>query len=430
MSIFGEFDTESFDAASFFDDELTLTSGGTTFASRFYFPASEAADVSPAFDISWTDTDDAVRRKLAITKGSSAIAVGSTVSFTQTDFALDRQYVSPPMTAQTILGSTVAKMQLMVREFDAADNVDYVIVSLSVVSNDGTTLKHNLLNFAGYGTVGTEFINNATCRNSICITNSWTFGGNGSSGGGDYVIDDGDRLVLEVGYGLNTSLGTTPQAAAKWGENATDLPEDDSQTTDGAGWLEFSNPVEFQGSAGVTQTGAVSYNISVTQVSAGNRAATGAVAYNISLTEVAAGGLAVAGAVAYNVSLTEVAAGRLIRNGEVAYNISLTETAAGNPIRGGAAAFVISTTQTASGNANRAGAAAFTISLTETAAGDVFVPPPPMVRVRAYTVGSGRPLSQVTGSKQPTFVTIGSETPIVNVTGSSQIRVVVRASGD
>lgn len=219
-------------------------------ATRFYFTASTAADVSPTYGSAggFTLTGSEVRRKMVATKGSSAIAVGSTISFGQADYGLDRQYVSEPLAAQTILGTATASMQLMVREFSTANNVDYVVIALYVVSNDGSTVKETLLNFAGYGTVGTEFINNATCRNCTVITGAtWDFGTNGSAGGGnDYNIEDGDRLVLEIGYGLSTSLGTTPQAAAKWGENATDLPVDDTQTTDGAPWFEISQTLTFQ----------------------------------------------------------------------------------------------------------------------------------------------------------------------------------------
>lgn len=427
MSYFGEFDENLLNVGSFFDEELELSSSGSVFANRLYFPASEAADVSPAFDSGFTSTASAVRRKLAHVKGTSAIAVGSTISLpTATDYGLDRQYVSSPLKAQTILGTTTLKMQLMVREFAASDDVDYVVTTVRVVSNDGSTVKAHLLNFAGYGTVGTEFINAASCRNSICIVGVWDISSNGSYGGGDYTVDEGDRLVVDIGYGCSTGIGTTPQAAAKWGENASDLPEDDSQTTDGAGWIEFSQAIEFQ-SSGTTQTGAVAYTITVTETAAGNRGATGSVAYNVSLTETAAGNKSAAGAVAYNISLTEAASGGLLVGGAVGYNVSLTETAAGRRIANGAVAYSVSLTETASGVRGANGSVAYNISITQVASGNLSAPPRP--NIRGYVKSSGLVSDDVLSSPSATGVVL-SEGVSGEVSSSSRVVGVVYASSD
>ncbi len=171
---------------------------------------------------------------MVATKGSSSIAIGATVSFLQTDNALDRQYVSDPLAAQTILAATTFTAQLMVREFALSDNVDTGLMCVRLVSNDGSTVRATLWSMGGYGTVASEFINNATCRNFTFGNGTGDCGTYGDSGGGNYTVTDGDRLVLEIGYNINASLGTTPQAAAKYGENATDLPANDTQTTDDA----------------------------------------------------------------------------------------------------------------------------------------------------------------------------------------------------
>ncbi len=186
----------------------------------------------------WTSTTGALRRQLEFTKGSSAITTGSTISMLQTDFALDRQYVSLPLAAGSLTAGGTVKAQLMMREFATSDNVDYAMLFVWVVSGDGTTSRGAYLSGAGYGTVGTEFISNTTLRNvkvaTTAVTTSYTAA---------VTIQAGDRLVVEIGAGLNTGLGTTPQFASKWGENATDLPENDTQTTDGAGWIEFSDTI-------------------------------------------------------------------------------------------------------------------------------------------------------------------------------------------
>lgn len=430
MSYFGEFDQGGlYSPASFFDEDMELDTGSVS-AARLYFPASTAAAVSPAFNGFWSSTTGAVRRELAITKGTSAIAAGSTISFgAATDFVLDRQYVSPPMKAQTIVGSTTIKMQLMTREYDLADNVDYVITSVRVFSNDGTTEKANLLNFAGYGTVGNEFINNATHRNCVAINGTWDISTNGDYGGGDYVVDEGDRLVVDIGYGINSGSGTTPQASAKWGENASDLPEDDTQTTDGAPWIEFSQSILFQaGSGGTVQTGAVSYNISLTKSVSGVATRAGSVAYNISVTETAAGNKTATGSVAYNIGLTESADGRAVRGGAVAYNISLTEAASGLRVANGAVAYTISVTETASGVRAASGSVNYLISISKTVSGNV--PQPPRANLRGYVVGSGQVRDSVTGSRPGGGVVRGSQMVIADVVGSGQIRGRVNGSSN
>ena len=353
-------------------------------ATRFYFPADTAADVSPAFDSNWTTTASAVRRKLVATKGSSPIAIGSTISFGQTEFGLDRMYVSDPLGAQTLLGTAFASMQLMTREFASTDNVDYVVTTIHVVSNDGSTVKHTLLGFTGWGTFGNEFINNATCRNNSAISGAWDFGTNGSAGAGnDYTIDDGDRLVLEIGYALSTSSGTTPQAAAKYGENATDLPVNDTQTTDGAGWLEISQTLTF---SGTVHAGAADMSATVTMAANGIRQANGAADMNVVVTGSANGTRQANGASAMNAVVTVSADGTRQANGAVAMNIALTVAATGR------------------------------------------IPPPPMVMIRAYAKASSQPVASVSGSGQPTGLSVAQSLQVANTKGSEQPSGVVRAA--
>lgn len=211
---------------------------------RFYFPATEASAVNPAFDAGWEDTSEAVRRRLEDVKGADAIAAGSTINLLEDVVRdeLDRQYVSDPMAAGNIWTSGVSTfaMQLMVREFATTDNVDRGILGVRIVSEDGLTVRATLLAVANYGPT-LEFINNATMRNK-------TFA-DGDTVGVTYTTVDGDRLVVEVGY-QSSVLNTTPQAAAKYGQNAADLPVNETQTTDGAGWIETSVTITFQAPAG------------------------------------------------------------------------------------------------------------------------------------------------------------------------------------
>jgi hypothetical protein len=199
-------------------------------ASRFYFPASTSADVSPAFDSGWLGTSQAVRRKLSLQKGTSAIADGTGITLpgTVNRSRLDRQYVSAPLAAQTISGTV--KLQLLVKQSNADDNIDQLFLSIRVVSNDGSTFRGTLLSLGNYGPTS-EYA--TTQRNKT--------GADGDSLS-SVVAQEGDRLVVEIGHS-NTTAGTTPTATARWGENAPDAAENETDTSDAAGWIEFSGTV-------------------------------------------------------------------------------------------------------------------------------------------------------------------------------------------
>lgn len=259
-------------------------------ATRLYLPLDTAAPVNPGFGV-WNYTSEAVRRLLARTKGSSAITIGTRVgpwTATAGQKALDRQYVSDPLSAQTISG-TVA-MQLMVREYATADNVNQLILLIKVVSKDGGTLRGTLLALGNYGPT-LEFISNATHRNKT-----------GADGDTLTPVDaqEGDRIVVEIGY-CNSVAGTTPEASAKFGENATDLPVNETQTTNGAGWIEFSANIGWMeylsgvSAGGASASGSLSRMRGMSGVSAGIGSAIGVLSRQRPLTGASAGAGSAAG---------------------------------------------------------------------------------------------------------------------------------------
>lgn len=220
---------------------LLLAAIGAPAQTRMFFPLDTAADVSPGFDLGWSDSTEGVRRKWVSAKGASAITVGQVVDLAAAGNTadLDRQYVSAPLAgAQTVSGTV--KGVLMTREYAGTDNVDSITLILKVVSNDGGTLRCTLLALGDYFTRA-EFVNNATHRNKRIAD-------------GDSITScsalDGDRLVVEVGYKVASGGGTTPQVSAKWGENAADCAENETNTANCAGWFELSATLTFQGPAG------------------------------------------------------------------------------------------------------------------------------------------------------------------------------------
>jgi hypothetical protein len=207
---------------------------------RLYFPASDASPLpSQAFDTSWNYTSEATRTKLNNTKGVSAITIGTQIGpWTSGQKALDRQLISTRMAAGnsfTFAGATMSG-QLMVREYNNGDNVTATFIVVKIISEDGSTVRRTWRSSAIFNSA--EFINNATHRNKTLASSLTT-------DTTDYTTVLGDRLLIEIGY--SDTAGASPEASAKWGENATDLPVNETQTTDGAGWFEFLNNITFAG---------------------------------------------------------------------------------------------------------------------------------------------------------------------------------------
>ena len=213
-----------------------------TAATRFFLPASTAADVNPAFDAGWETNGSALRKALADSKGASALmgTGAEVIALTEDSLneALNRQLVSRPMNSGIVFtsGVTSVSMQLMVREGAVTDNVDRGLLGIRVVSLDGSTERATLLAVSNYSTTS-EFTNNTSFRNKTFADGDTITAG--------YTTVEGDRLVVEVGYQTSTGSSSTPNAQANWGENSTDLPVNESQTTAGNGWIEFSNTITF-----------------------------------------------------------------------------------------------------------------------------------------------------------------------------------------
>ncbi len=208
---------------------------------RLYFDATAAPAITPGFDAGWSDTSEAVRRRLrdfAHRYHDTTAATGSQIgpwSGTAGTKALDRQYLSDPLVAQTISGTI--KGQVLPFEIATADNVDDVFTTIKVVSNDGSTVRATLVAFGAYGT-RSEFTTLTTGRNTSFLV---------AQALSSYTCIDGDRLLIEIGYS-NSTAGTTPEAAAKWGrgtQGSSDALEANTGTS-GNPWIEFSGAVLFQ----------------------------------------------------------------------------------------------------------------------------------------------------------------------------------------
>lgn len=215
-------------------------------ATRFYLPSTGAAAISPAFDASWEYTDDAdvVRRAAVKTRISSSMAsvVVTRSADTSPADVLVRQYVYGPIGAQTITGT--AKGQIRGDESTTSYDARTQAV-LRVVSSDGSTVRGVL--YAGDdGALASEFSTTLTNRKivpraPVTLT--------------DVAAQDGDYLVIEVGYRTHGGGSTSRSGTLSFGDNsATDLAENETTTTANNPWVEFSfNIADAGGGGGVAR---------------------------------------------------------------------------------------------------------------------------------------------------------------------------------
>lgn len=208
---------------------------------RIYMPSTGTAPISPAFDSAWNDTSSAVTRSAATTRGSSAFAEVTdteTSSSNLWDVCLGR-YVSEPLAAQTISGNVMGIIRA--RESNTAANARSQMV-IRVVSGDGATVRGTLL--AQNNT--TTNINEWVATTTVTAARNARFPvGSGPVALTPVTVQQGDRLVIEVGgRAVNTST-TSYTLGMRFGENAADLADNETGTTEGAPWIEFDNAIQF-----------------------------------------------------------------------------------------------------------------------------------------------------------------------------------------
>ena len=157
-----------------------------------------------------------------------------------------RQYVSGPLSAQTISGSVKAQFQAL--EAHANNNLNLTL-KIWVCTNDGTGQRgSNLLDRTSKGTEPTTALRN-TAFSTQALTNS-------------VAVQAGDRLVVEVGFnGTPTATSGTQghNASLRFGETASggDLPENETEAgTTFRPWIEFTSDITLDTTI-TPQTGAL-----------------------------------------------------------------------------------------------------------------------------------------------------------------------------
>jgi len=112
-------------------------------ATRFYFPSTGDADVTPSYAAEWEQTSGATSREMVRAKISSSFATisDSEVNASSTYDVLIRQYVSNPIGPLTFGGT----WKLQVRYGESSNQADdYAYTVLRVCSGDGSTIRGTL----------------------------------------------------------------------------------------------------------------------------------------------------------------------------------------------------------------------------------------------------------------------------------------------
>lgn len=190
---------------------------------RYYFSSTEAPDETAPAPIA--DHVTYLAKKLTSTKGSSALTDVS-VTYDVADHIFDLessclQFVGNKLKAQSLPNQTV-KLQMRCKEANANNNL---FLSLKIY-----LLRAGLLLATTRG--GTEMSTTLTNR-SVSVTTTL----------GPISVEDGDRLVVEIGWGGLPAAITGicgHNATLNYGEDdAIDLPENETHTTSATPWIDF-----------------------------------------------------------------------------------------------------------------------------------------------------------------------------------------------
>jgi hypothetical protein len=201
---------------------------------RFNFPSSGSAPVTPAFSAGWVSTG-AVR--LPLTRGAGATGAVTLSNDTTSGVGVDANHLVAQYVGETVAAQTIAAQaldaQFRCQEANTASN-QFLTIRILVVSNDGSTVRGVILD-----TTRDDLEMSAAAQQNRRFTATTT----------QVVTLNGDRIVVEVGTGGNPAATGTHDVSFSVRDNSTDLPEDDTQTTTGNPWLEFTNEITGFGTA-------------------------------------------------------------------------------------------------------------------------------------------------------------------------------------
>lgn len=222
---------------------LLWAGGPQSGVTRWYF-STATAPVNTKYGggtAEWNDTSTGTsRRKLSTYRdnGGGGTSATKTSTGTNPEAHLVIQAVGPPLAAQTISGNI--KGQFKCAESAAQGNYT-IAVRIFVVSNDGSTVRGTLLSIsASDNTAATppEFATTATNRQLQDVAEATSIALS------SLAIQEGDRLVIEIGAIDRDAGSRTCTISFGNVSNTTDLPEDNTSTAFSCPWVEFNSDIE------------------------------------------------------------------------------------------------------------------------------------------------------------------------------------------
>lgn len=202
-------------------------------ATRFYLPSTGAAPISPTATATWDVTASMTRRPCYTTKQGSGML---TVSYDDSDFTdqdiVLMQYISEPLSAQTIAAQTVT-VCIRCLEVSTSCNL-FLAVVIRTLSNDGTVVRGTNLALTRDGTeLSASFISRVLSATTT-----------------EVIASANDRLCIEIGAGgdpAGTSLNAHDHSLRIGDAAASDLAGLDGESTDLNPFVEFANTLTFAG---------------------------------------------------------------------------------------------------------------------------------------------------------------------------------------
>lgn len=201
--------------------------GGTPQTVRFYLSSSAAPATSPAFAGDWTRTSGAQRREMSTTPDASSMANRGNSGQASPAKILTRQYVATSaLGAGTFSGTVKGQIRgVLMNVFEGGVAGQFSIVG-KIVSSDGSSVRGTFLAYTTFG----AGLNSGTQTNRSLTETAIT----------PVVVQDGDLVVLEIGFDYQSGTNTTTNCSGRYGSSAgSDLPQDNSTTTDLRPWFEF-----------------------------------------------------------------------------------------------------------------------------------------------------------------------------------------------
>ena len=194
---------------------------------RLYLPSTGCAAIDPALG-AWEVTTGRIQRKAVTTKIGSSFAMHVMAEqATANQRFLCRQYITDPVSAQTITGTIKGQIRASGGTVSARS-----MMLVRVVSNNGSTYRGTLLDFNDSPASAT-FVATLTNRHMPHLPTTQT-----SITVSAVAALAGDRLVIEIGalHGVGGESG----AGLNFGDATSDLPEDLTTVTANSPWVEFS----------------------------------------------------------------------------------------------------------------------------------------------------------------------------------------------